>query len=554
MQRLFTLPCLLLIVMLGIYILPASTMKAETAPARPFPQRVTYAANTIRPTNFTQSQQDQHVRSFYDYWKANYLVAAGTNSAGKQMYRVAFGTGSPVTVSEGQGYGMVIVALMAGHDPDAKVLFDGLWYFSRQFPSGIDNRLMSWKIENGQIVDGNDSAFDGDVDIAYGLLLADAQWGSSGVVNYTSEANRVIAGILASTIGPQSRLPMLGDWVNPNGSPHNQYTPRSSDFMPAHFRAFGRATGNSVWVDVINKSELTINSIQAKAGATTGLLPDFLNCSSNYNCSPANAGFLEGPNDGNYYYNAGRDPWRIGLDALLNNDADARAQVQQMVNWLVSDTQGQADNIKAGYTLDGTPIGDYFTTFFVAPFGVAAMTDPSKQAFLNDIYASVYNTRESYFEDSVNLLALLAMTGNYWDPTAGGGMAPTSTPINATPVPPTSTPPVPTPPTPVPGDGCQVDYTIGDDWSTGFTAQVTITNNGSTAMDGWTLTWEFSGNQQITQMWNASSSQSGTQVSATNAGWNATIPAGGSVSFGFHGTYSGTNKAPTEFTLNGSGC
>jgi endo-1,4-beta-D-glucanase Y len=394
---------------------------ADIQPAkRSFPQHVSYAANTIHPTNFTQDQQDQHVRDFYDYWKSSYLLSAGTDTNGKSLCRVAFGksgSNQDITVSEGQGYGMMITALMAGHDPNAQSLFNSLWYFSRKYPSGIDERLMSWKIENGEIVEGNDSAFDGDVDIAYGLLLADAQWGSSGEVNYRNEATTVIQGILESTIGPDSRLPMLGDWVQANGSPYNQYTPRSSDFMPAHFRSFGRATNNPVWDTVIANSQAVIDTIQANY--STDLLPDFIiNCNDVNQCVPANSGFLEGAHDGHYYYNAGRDPWRIGLDALLNDDAKSRDQVQKMVTWLANDSGGNANGIKAGYELNGTPIGSYFTTFFAAPFGVATMLDSNQQAFLNDIYAHVYNKQEDYYEDSVNLLSLLVMSGNLWEPVA----------------------------------------------------------------------------------------------------------------------------------------
>ncbi len=159
-------------------------------PNRPFPQHINYATGTIYPTNFTQAEQDQHVRDFYDYWKSHYLVAAGTKE-GKQLYRVAFGKNSNITVSEGQGYGMVIVALMAGHDPDAQALFDGLWLFSRNFPSSIDQRLMSWKIDNGSSTDGDDSAFDGDVDIAYGLLLEHEQWGNTTGIDYKNAASEV---------------------------------------------------------------------------------------------------------------------------------------------------------------------------------------------------------------------------------------------------------------------------------------------------------------------------------------------------------------------------
>jgi mannan endo-1,4-beta-mannosidase len=43
-------------------------------------------------------------------------------------------------------------------------------------------------------------------------------------------------------------------------------------------------------------------------------------------------------------------------------------------------------------------------------------------------------------------------------------------------------------------------------------------------------------------------------VTATNLSWNGTIAPNGSVSIGFNGTYSGTNTAPSVFTLNGGTC
>jgi Cellulose binding domain/Cellulase (glycosyl hydrolase family 5) len=102
----------------------------------------------------------------------------------------------------------------------------------------------------------------------------------------------------------------------------------------------------------------------------------------------------------------------------------------------------------------------------------------------------------------------------------------------------------------VPG-GCSVSYVVND-WGSGFTTTVTITS--STAVNGWNLKWSFAGNQQITNAWNAVTTQSGQAVTATNASWNAAIPAGGSTSFGFQASYSGSNAVPASFTLNGVGC
>ncbi|KUO19875.1 glycoside hydrolase family 6 protein [Streptomyces dysideae] len=100
---------------------------------------------------------------------------------------------------------------------------------------------------------------------------------------------------------------------------------------------------------------------------------------------------------------------------------------------------------------------------------------------------------------------------------------------------------------------CTVDYKVQNQWDTGFTAAVTVTNNGA-AKSGWSVKWSYAGNQQVTSGWNARISQSGTAVTATNESYNGTLATGGSASFGFQGTYSGTNALPATFTLDGVTC
>ncbi|WP_329335612.1 glycoside hydrolase family 6 protein [Streptomyces sp. NBC_01352] len=111
----------------------------------------------------------------------------------------------------------------------------------------------------------------------------------------------------------------------------------------------------------------------------------------------------------------------------------------------------------------------------------------------------------------------------------------------------------------VPGDvgaaavPCTVDYQVQNQWDTGFTAAVTVTNNGA-AKSSWALKWSYAGNQKVTSGWNAKLSQSGTAVTAANESYNGTLATGGSASFGFQGTYSGTNAIPATFTLDGVTC
>lgn len=116
-------------------------------------------------------------------------------------------------------------------------------------------------------------------------------------------------------------------------------------------------------------------------------------------------------------------------------------------------------------------------------------------------------------------------------------------------------PPPPPPPPPAGSTACHVAYTVQNDWGNGFTAGVSITNTGTTAVNGWNLVWAYSGNQQLTQSWNSSQSQSGHVITLNNLNYNASIAPGASqTGIGFNANYSGSNPAPATFYLNGTLC
>jgi alpha-galactosidase len=103
------------------------------------------------------------------------------------------------------------------------------------------------------------------------------------------------------------------------------------------------------------------------------------------------------------------------------------------------------------------------------------------------------------------------------------------------------------------GGTCQVSY-VKNEWSGGFTANVTVTNTGTTAINGWTLKFTYPGDQKITNAWNATVTQSGNAVTAANVSYNGSIAPAGNVQFGFQGTWTSNDTNPTAFTLNGSAC
>ncbi|NUO42280.1 MAG: cellulose-binding protein, partial [Streptomyces sp.] len=105
---------------------------------------------------------------------------------------------------------------------------------------------------------------------------------------------------------------------------------------------------------------------------------------------------------------------------------------------------------------------------------------------------------------------------------------------------------------PSPGTAtCRVTGTVNA-WNTGLTASITLTNTGTTAIDGWSLAFTLPNGQTITSGWNAAYSPASGRVTAKNAAHNATIAPGASVDIGFQATHTGDTAPPGSYTLNGT--
>ncbi|WP_327341672.1 GH12 family glycosyl hydrolase domain-containing protein [Streptomyces europaeiscabiei] len=101
--------------------------------------------------------------------------------------------------------------------------------------------------------------------------------------------------------------------------------------------------------------------------------------------------------------------------------------------------------------------------------------------------------------------------------------------------------------------GCKVAYGTNV-WQGGFTADVTITNTGSSPVSGWKLAFTLPSGQRITNAWNANLSGSSGAVTASNVAHNGEVAVGGEATFGFQGTSSSTFAKPSDFSLNGTTC
>ncbi|MDE6519170.1 MAG: hypothetical protein K2K91_01755 [Ruminococcus sp.] len=391
-------------------------------------QCVFCVSNTV---NATDIQFTNDTISFYNQWKEKYIVQDNYVTDEVQYYvyysEEKYNGGNqsvPVTVSEAHGYGMLIMASMAEYDENAKSYFDGMFRYFKAHNSDIGANLMSWQqcdngsalidgAEEGSMTGGScDSATDGDMDIAYSLLMADSIWGSDGEIDYRSEAVSVINDIMKYDVNHEYWTLTLGDWVSECDKSDNYYSAtRCSDFIVQYMPVFADVTGNDNWLKVYDTTYGIINGIVKEYG--TGILPDFVIRNADGKYIPAPADFLESENDGNYYYNSCRTPWRISMDYIINGNKDALAFADAINKFMMNTTNGDPWEIKAGYTPTGTAIEDYNDLCFVAPLLISSACGNNTQ-WHNDIRDVVLNYGDDvYYGDTIKMLCLIVDDGGW---------------------------------------------------------------------------------------------------------------------------------------------
>jgi endoglucanase len=385
--------------------------------SRPFPHHTTYTAGVIKPSNVSQSTMDSKVNSYYSAWKTNYLRTSG----GQGTWVKYDDTNS--TVSEAHGYGMVIAAYMAD-----KSTFDSMYHYFKAHPSVNASHLMAWKQtlsgSTMKNVEGSDSATDGDLDIAYALLLADAQWGSGGSINYRAQALSVMHDILSHDVNTSHWNLTPGDWATGSDANHT----RPSDFMTDHFLVFAKVdTANaSKWNSIYDTTSKIVNYQFAHGSGSTGIVPDFMVWSgTKSNFVPVSGTYLESKHDGDFDYNACRTPWRLAMSYIVNGKTDMLAAQQKTTDWIKAKTNGKPSNIRGGYYIKNGTNGNSYVSYddlaFTAPMAVNAMLGGSDaQSWLNSLWTSItggdYGTKVDYYGDTIRMQVLITVSGNWWVP------------------------------------------------------------------------------------------------------------------------------------------
>lgn len=365
--------------------------------AFPFPQNV--ESEYCNYPNY----DNQHVRDAYEAWKETVISSDG---AGGYLRVRKPNSGSVIgsTVSEGQGYGMLLAVYFGDQE-----LFDNLWLYTKQYFN--ENGLMHWEIDpNGGVI-GTGAALDGDEDMAWALVMASRQWSESPrIPSYHDDAVALIEAMWEHEIDhTRSGMPLPGDaWGGADIT-------NISYYAPAYYRVFGEVTGNvEGWQQVIDTSyaiiELSLS--EANGNAENGLVPAW--CDSQG--VPVEA-FEGAPT--HFQNDSTRTPFRVGQDYCYYGEPRALDYMQKIASFYVG--VGVA-NIIDGYDLDGTPHPEHSmngsqAASFVGPAGVAAMGSDEFQTFLDEAYLAVagggLDAGTIYYQASWEALSLLMLSGNF---------------------------------------------------------------------------------------------------------------------------------------------
>lgn len=365
--------CLLLLICLPAIILGA--------PKFPFPQNANYPYGII-PTNVDAEKVQDAFDEFMELYEEQGSLARIKHD------------NLDNTVSEGIGYGMLLLVYMDNAKNNTQAKFDKIWAYYNKF---LDQKgLMNWKI-NGfsqATADGRNSATDAELDVAVALMQAYKQWGDE---KYFNDAKELIAKIAAEEVNANGYLKPGDSWDTEKNI---------SYFSTGALQLFKKASDFD-WDKVIANSYSLIKKAQ---NPSTGLVPNWCDEQGNASSSPYDN------NRGNYTYDATRTPWRLAWAYSWYGHPEAKEACDKFASWISSKTGNDPEEVVDGYKLDGTETSKYNNATFVGPFACAGMVDQKHQEWVDKCFDHLCNLEEDvYYQISIKILTLLYLSGNMPD-------------------------------------------------------------------------------------------------------------------------------------------
>ncbi|MFW5850694.1 MAG: glycosyl hydrolase family 8 [Bacteroidota bacterium] len=364
----------------------------------PFPQNVEYPYGIVASNPNTSSIQTK-----FQAWDQAFYDESG------DFGRIKFDEPTQ-TVSEGIGYGMLIYVYMANNTNSLNQdKFDKLWNYYQNW-SSFNGYIMDWKINafSNSMEEGK-SATDGDLDVAYAMLLAHKQWGSSGAVNYIQEAEGLLNAIFTYQVNSQLLLKPGHHWDDAKNPCY---------FTLASINMFAEAQSQEGFSQTKNWDGVYSTSIQYLENTqSNGLWADW----TYDGVDPANNCEM----GCDFYWDACRTPWRVAHDYVWNGTAASKTMCDNTIAFLNAKNllsspanAGGYSNLTAGSAAQVTDIGDdtQGNSCYVGGLGAALMVDETKQSNLDSYYNYMITRTENpdwgYYAPTIQILYLLTMSGN----------------------------------------------------------------------------------------------------------------------------------------------
>jgi endo-1,4-beta-D-glucanase Y len=391
---------------------------ANSLPSQPFSshERV-YAKGLVFPrTGMQQGWMDTEVTHQYAEWKGRYLRETG---CGEGEVFVSEGDATGFVRSDAHAQAMLIAVWMAGYDPRARQLFDGLVRFYLAHPSSDDPRLMAGVVAHDcTSVASSGTNTEGDLDLALALLLANKQWGS-GLIDYHGLATAAMEAILETDAGPRH--------LKAGSRARGSDPVPTSVFSPAHFHAFAVASKDEAWSRLEQSGYALLANVAAEHSSEARLWPNFVADADGAAPRPARADEVEGAHDGAFGARAARAALRIGLHRLHAEDAEADALLGGLRAAMMKATAVYPRSLHPAYALDGKPLGKPFALSMAAALGPGSLLAPDealrggdkewRELLWNVVHRHI-ESQHDYESDSMQLIATLAMSGSLWLPEA----------------------------------------------------------------------------------------------------------------------------------------
>jgi len=339
----------------------------------PYPQESSYSNGAI----VTSSEASAALKAkFESFFGSHY-----ENSSDNTMGRIKWDTQTQ-TVSEGIGYGMIMMVYFSDASRSYQAEFDRLWKYYNNFLN--QNGLMNWKINGFTGVAERNAATDAEFDVAFALEMAYYQFGDQ---KYLDDAATLIGKIKQKEM-ETSGLHKPGDMWNSKRNP--------SYVSPAAFELFKRVD-DTFWTTALSKNYALL---KANQNQTTGLPSDWCNDNG-------------GPIDNNNFgYDASRAPWRWAWGYAWFGHQDAKDLLDKLAAWV---STKEPKDIKGGNSMSvstGQGGTDNNSTF-IGPLLNSMQVSSSYQDKINTYWAELIKKNEaSYFNKSMQLLTGLLATGN----------------------------------------------------------------------------------------------------------------------------------------------